>query len=175
MGILVCLAISRGYSAQPDFEVSGPDGRRILLKEDGTWRYAEAKEEPSKENPKETPAAVLRVEHRTAISDNGCSFTLALVNNLPYEIRQFIPTFAAHRSNGVVYDSVSTRYSSIKPGNSQTQEIVFRGISCQNIARLQVGGGERCQMGDLERFTSDQAKCLARIRVMESNLVRFDK
>ena len=52
---------------------------------------------------------------------------------------------------------------------------MFRGISCQEIARLQVSGGDRCVMGDLDRFSFDSGVCLSRVRVVESKLVRFDK
>lgn len=175
-GVLLVAGMALGHAAQPDFEVTGPDGRRILLKGDGTWRYVDAKDkEQSKDKPKETDEAVLQLERKTEVSGGSCRFALRLANNLPYEIRQFVPEFSAHRSNGVVYDSVTSGFFSIKPGNSQTQEILFRGIPCQDIARLQVGGGNRCEMGDLERFALDPGKCLARIRVMESKLVRFDK
>ena len=39
---LVVLALSHG--ARADFEVAAPDGRRVLLKDDGTWKYQNAKE-----------------------------------------------------------------------------------------------------------------------------------
>lgn len=176
--MLLATALSIAHAAEPDFELTGPDGRRILLKGDGTWRYQlqDAKDaEQQKDKPKETAEAILRLQRKTEAAADSCRFELSLVNNLPYEIRQFVPVFAAHRPNGIVYDTVSSGFFSIKPGNSQTQEIVFRGIACRDIARLKVEGGDRCQMGDLDRFSGDQGKCLARIRVVESTLVRFDK
>ena len=170
------LALALAHAAHADFEVTAPDGRRILLKDDGTWRYSDGKDtDLSKEKPKEAGEAVLQLQRKTEVSSDSCRFELGLANHLPYEIRQFVPVFSAHRANGVVYDSVSSGFFSIKPGNSQTQEILFRGIACRDIARVKVVGGDRCQMGDLDRFSADQGKCLARVRVMESNLVRFDK
>jgi len=41
--------------------------------------------------------------------------------------------------------------------------------------RVQVLGGDHCEMGDLDKYTSLKGQCLDRIRVVESNLVRFDK
>ena len=177
-GVLLVAGIALGHAAEADFEVTGPDGRRILLKDDGTWRYSDAKDtdqSSDKSKKTETGEAVLQLQSKTEVSNGGCRFELGLANNLPYEIRQFVPVFSAHRANGVLYDSVSSGFFSIKPGNSRTQEIVFRGIPCRDIARLKVAGGDRCQMGDLDRFSGGQGHCLARIRVMESKLVQFDK
>ena len=43
------------------------------------------------------------------------------------------------------------------------------------IGGVQVGGGDRCEMGDLDKFSSVRGECLARVRVMASDVVRFDK
>jgi hypothetical protein len=40
---------------------------------------------------------------------------------------------------------------------------------------LQVSGGDRCVVGDLDRFSPADGQCLARVRVVASTLVRFDK
>jgi len=162
-----------------DFEVTGPDGRRILLKDDGSWRYVEgkdkegAKDKPD-DKPKDTGEAILRLERKTEVGAD-CRYGLRLVNNLRYEIRSIAPTFAAHRANGVVYDSVLAIFQSIRPGDTQYREIQFRGITCQDIARVQVVGSDRCVMGDLDRFSVADGKCLAQLRVQASDVVRFDK
>ncbi len=165
--------------AQADFEVTGPDGRRIMLRDDGTWRYVDAKGKEPAKDPKgkpreETGEAVLRLEGRTEIG-SSCRYELRLVNNLPYEIRSIAPTFSALRSNGVSYDSVLATFQTIRPGDSQRREIQFRGIGCQDIARVQVLGGDRCVMGELDRFGHPDGACLKLVRVMASELVRFDK
>jgi hypothetical protein len=166
-------------AAGADFEVTGPDGRRILLKDDNTWRYVGTKDkEPAQEKPKEKPKdegeMILRVERKTEFG-SSCRYDLRLVNNLPYEIRSIVPAFWAYRPNGVVYDRVLSAFQSIKPGDSQSQEIHFHGITCQNIARVQVLGGDRCVMGDLDRFSEAKGECLSKIRVVASDLVRFEK
>ena len=185
IGLLLVAGMALLHAARADFELTGPDGRRILLKDDGTWRHIEEKgKEPLKENPEtlkpetlkpETKGeAVLRLERKTE-AGSSCRYELRLVNNLPYEIRSLVPGFSAHRANGVVYDSVLSGFQWLRPGDSQTREIQFRGITCQEIVRVQVVGGDRCVMGDLDRFAMPDGACLARIRVLASDVVRFDK
>ena len=175
-----------------DFEVTGPDGRRILLRDDGTWRYLDGKgkapakatmKDPGKEEPvaevagdkpKALGEAVLLVERKTEVGSN-CRFEVRLLNNLNYEIRSIAPTFSAHRASGIVYDSVLSTFQALRPGESQVREVQFRGIACGDVARLQVGGGDRCVMGELDRWATEMGQCLSRVRVVESDLVRFDK
>lgn len=183
-GILLGALALAGGPALADFEVTAPDGRRILLKDDNTWRYVDAKPaqaaapadaKPAAKPPaKETGEAVLQIESRADV-DRNCRIQLRLVNHLPYEIRSLVPEFSAYRANGVVYDSLFASFQFIKPGDEQRREVRFRGIACQDISRLQVGGGDRCDMGDLDKFTPVKGKCLALIRVVPSDLVRFDK
>ena len=162
-------------AAWADFELTAPDGRRILLKDDGTWRHVEAAgQDPATAKPAETGEAVLTLERRTEVGPN-CRFEFRLVNNLPYEIENIVPFFAAYRANGVLYDTRSAGFVSMKPGNSQNRTVLFQGITCQEIARLQVVGGDRCEMGDLNRFSPGAGMCLARVRVVVSDIVRFEK
>ena len=42
-GCLLVAGVALSAAAHADFEVTGPDGRRIVLKDDGTWRYLDAK------------------------------------------------------------------------------------------------------------------------------------
>lgn len=166
-------------AARADFEVTGPDGRRILLKDDGTWAYVETPgkegaEEPSKEPPKVVGDAILSLERKADIP-GGCAFALRMENTFPFEIHSLVPTFSATRADGTVYDSQHAGFRALRPGDSQRREIRFRGIACPEIARLQVSGGDRCVMGDLDKFAPPDGTCLARIKVTESDLVRFDK
>ena len=175
-----------------DFEVTAPDGRRILLREDGRWRYvypkvdagsaakktdgdaADDKQAKEKEKPKIEGEAVLTVE-RKLDGNRICRFNLKLVNNLPFEVRSIVPEFKAYRTSGVVYDSVFGAFQFIRPGDSQTREVRFDGIACPDIARLQVTGGDRCEMGDLDKFSPVKGVCLSHVRVVESDVIRFDK
>ena len=187
--VLLVAAVALPHAARADFELAGPDGRRILLMDNGTWRYVEAKDkdpvedkikekekEKEKDKDKDKGEAVLALEQKIE-RGGSCAFALSLVNNLPYAIRSFSPYYSAYRANGVIYDTVSSGspFSALKPGVKQYGEIVFRGISCQDIVRVQVVGGDRCDMGDLDRFSAVKGQCLARVRVVESALLRFDK
>ena len=172
--VLVALA-TIANSTRADFEVTGPDGRGILLKEDGTWQYLQERR-PVADSPKPDGEATLVLE-RMGPYGYGCKLAVRLENKLPYEIRSLIPYYSVYRPDGVIYDTSSggQGFGSIKPGDTQSREIEFPGIQCKAISRIQVVGGSRCQMGDLDRFSATSEQCLARVRVVRSGLVRFDK
>ncbi len=176
IGIALAVGALAGATvAHADFEVTGPDGRRILLKDDGSWRYVDtAAGEAARAGDGKREEAVLSLLSRREAGPN-CHFRLRLVNNLPYEIHNIVPTFVAYRANGVVYDSRTTGFYSMKPGNSQERELRFQGITCAEIDRLQVTGGDRCGMGELTRFSPLAGECLSRVRVVRSDLLRFEK
>ncbi len=172
---ILLAALAPLSTAGADFEVTGPDGRRILLKDDGTWSYREASgDTKDTDRPRLTGEGVLSLERRTEEGPN-CRFGLRLTNNTNHEIHNIVPYIAAHRASGVLYDTRGVGFFSLKPGNSLYREVVFQGITCKEIDRLQVTGGDRCVMGDLDRFSADGGKCLERVRVVASDLVRFDK
>jgi hypothetical protein len=172
-------------AALADFEVKAPDGRRILLKDDKTWSYIDAEAAPGDkpkggeqaakaDKPKQEGEAVLSLERRTP-GNRICRFHVKLVNNLPYEIRSLVPEFSVYRANGVMYDSIFQGFAFLKPGDAQQREVRFNGIACEDITRVQVGGGDRCEMGELDKFSSVKGQCLERVRVVASDIVRFDK
>jgi hypothetical protein len=107
-------------------------------------------------------------------------FGLQLVNKLSYEVTSLVLYFSAFRPDGVLYgtETPGSQFGSLKPGNTQRRELEFRGIGCSDIARLQVSGGDRCTMGDLHRWSDIaevKGQCLARVKVVESSLVKFEK
>lgn len=171
--------------ARADFEVKDTEGRRILLKDDGTWRYlddkpavaaeapASAASEPAAEAPP-PPNAELSLVRKTD-TPAGCQFDLQLKNTLPFEIRSLVPEFAAVRPGGVVYTTQTAAFIAIKPGNEVTRSVRFIGIKCSEIDILRVQGGDRCEVGNLERFTPEKGVCLARLKLMPTDLVRFEK
>jgi hypothetical protein len=171
---LLAAGASAWAQAPADFEVTGPDGRRILLKSDKTWRYVDG--EPAKEEEKivVTGEGVLTLERMEAVGDN-CRIGVRLQNDTNYEIRSIVPRFAVYRKNGVMYEGRTLGFYSINPGNNVYRETLFRGINCADIGRIQVTGGDRCVMGDLDRFTYTGGACLERVRVVPSERVRFDK
>jgi hypothetical protein len=173
-GILFIAGMALSHAVQGDFELTAPDGRRLLLKDNGTWQYLEAKgKERADDQIKEGELGLLL--ERKLERGNNCRFGMRLTNNLPYEVRSLVLSYSAYRANGVMYDTVSSGFGSLKPGNTQTREIEFAGIPCQAIGRVLVAGGDRCEMGDLNKWSYEKGKCLARVRVMESDQVRFEK
>jgi hypothetical protein len=177
LAVMLVAGLSLAQVVQADFELADRDGRRILLKDNGTWQYVDGtgKEQPG-EGAKDPGTARLQLERRTE-RGNGCRFAVRLVNTLSFEIRSFVPSFAIYRANGVMYDTVSSRssFASLKPGDRQDREFEVNGIACQDIARVQVVGGDRCEMGELHKFSDGKGQCLARVDVVPSDLVRFDK
>lgn len=177
----LCLCIAALQPALAEVEVRGPDGRRILLENNGTWRYLDAQAAaaaaPAPAEGASASAqdlAELRVLQRADIP-GGCSFVLVLHNQLPYEIRSLVPEFAAHRVNGVAYASQGLGFGPVKPGDSHRRNLRFMGIACPDIVLLKVGGGDRCDMGDLNKFSEPNGQCLARVRVVAGDGVVFNK
>ena len=165
--------------AHADFELRDADGRRILLKDDGSWRYVEAAETaaaaPAGEAAIVPPVqAELRLLQRTQLSA-ACSFTVLLHNKLPYEIRSLVPEFAVQRASGVVYTTQGLGFGPVKPGDSQQRELRILGIDCNEISRLQVQGSDRCDMGELNKFSDVKGACLDRLQVLPSKPIAFEK
>jgi len=164
--------------AQPclaDFELSTPDGRRVLLKDDGTWRYHDAQDAanaPAK--PKQEGEAVLALQQKVE-RGTDCRVVVELVNNLPYEIRNLVPYLSAYRANGVMHETQSVAFNSIRPSDKMSRSVDFHRITCSEVARVQVTGGDRCEMGDLHKFSDVKGQCLALVKVTPSDLARFDK
>ena len=169
------LALALGSTCLADTELSMPDGRRVVLKDDGTWRYANTDGKaaaPAKD--KAEGEAVLSL-HQKIERGAHCRVAVQMVNNLPYEIRNIIPYLSAYRASGALHETVSVAFHSIRPGDKMTQSVDFSRITCPEITRVQVTGGDRCDMGELHRFSEANGQCLARVRVAPSELARFDK
>jgi hypothetical protein len=173
------LCIAAQQPAWADFEVRGPDGKRILLKDNGTWQQLEDESPGAAAAVPATAAsppemAELQLLQRMDIP-GGCGFSLALHNKLPYEIRSLVPEFSALRANGVVYTSLGLGFGPVKPGDVYRRDLRLMGISCQDIARLQVRGGDRCDMGALNKFSEPNGQCLALLQVMPNEVLIFNK
>ena len=158
--------------AHADFELKDNQGRRILLKADGTWRYLDAPAAAAA-----APAlqqAELMLERRLDVP-GACRFELALNNTLPYEIRILVPEFTAVRANDVAYTTQTAAFGPLRPGDRARRGLQIEGIACADIARLDVKGGDRCEMGELNKFSEPNGQCLVRVKVLQSELLRFAK
>lgn len=154
-----------------DMEVKDPAGRPVLLKDDGTWRYLDGK---GSKPAAVTESAQLQLLRQTDDS-GGCSYEFEFDNTLPYEVRSLVPYFAVVRANGVVYATESLSFGPVKPGAKTQRTLRFSGITCGEVTKVQVQGGDRCEMGELSRFTESPGACLSRLRVQPSTLVKFEK
>jgi len=196
--VFLILSFSAWPALSAELEAVTPEGRHVLLRDNGTWVYIEtkprdaqaqgAKGQDSKpkdakaqeaKNDKKDGELLLLLDRKTELGST-CRFGLQLVNKMPYEVTSLVLSFSAYRPDGVLYatETPGSQFGSLKPGNVQRRELEFRGITCGDIARLQVSGGDRCTMGDLHRWSDIaevKGQCLARVKVVESNLVRFDK
>ena len=175
--LLFAFAIVLPHAAHADFELTGPDGRRIQLRDNGTWGYIESIDQGQPKGKLEEPGEAILLLVRKMDHGNGCRFVIRLVNNYPYEIQSFVPYFSAYRANDIIYDTVSSpsSFTGLKPGDTQLREFAVVGLTCKEIVRLQVVGGDRCVMGDLDKISGEKGKCLERVRVAASELVRFEK
>lgn len=169
--VATVLALLLAQTCLADIELSTPDGRRVLLKDDGTWRYQDANEATKPKQEGEAVLTLLRKVER----GNHCRLVVELVNNLPYEIRSLVPYLAAYRANGVVHDTQSVAFQWIRPSDKVSRSVDFSRIACPEIVRVQVTGGDRCEMGDLNRFSDAKGQCLALVKVTPSDLTTFDK
>lgn len=161
--VATCLIGSAAWAAM---EVTAPDGRRVMLKDDFTWEYIMAA------GPDEH--LLLTLEKRTELT-NGCRLTLRMTNNTTYKVHSIVPQFSAVNRDGVVFETVFAAFTLMKPTTSQFQEITFRGIRCEDISRVTVHGADRCSVGELTRFSPATGECLRHIRVQESDVLPISK
>jgi hypothetical protein len=162
--------------ARADFELTDAQGRRIQLKDDGTWRYLDAPDKgPAASEPPKTPVQAELLLERRVEALGGCLIEFNLVNQLDHEIRSLALDFTVYRANDVAYTSRLAVFGPVRPGDRQRRALLFVGIACSEIAKLQVSGGDRCEMGDLNKFSDAKGQCLARVLVPASDKLRIEK
>jgi hypothetical protein len=145
-----------------------PDGRRVLLRNDHTWEVIEAGlGDPS-------TSAVISVANTRGLR-NACKVGLRLENHLGYNIKSLIPSFSAYTTDGILFETVSKAFSSIKPTKNQYQQIQFIGITCEDIGHVRVHGADHCSMGLMDKFNETEGECLSHIHVQESDLIKITK
>jgi hypothetical protein len=169
------LALTSSWPVMADMQLVAPDGRSVLLKDNGSWSYVDGKTASGVEaKDAKAEQAMLALESKTPFGPN-CRVALTMTNRLPYEIVQIVPYFSAMRANGVMHQSLGLGFQNVRPTDSKTRVVEFTGIACNDIARIQVVGGDRCEMGELTKFSADKGQCLARVRVMPSDVLTFEK
>ena len=168
LALILLLGVAAGTRAQPAIKALTTDGRTVLLKSDQTWEYLD----PEPGDP--ATSAVLTVTKIREMQD-ACYFQFRLKNNLGYRIKSLVPSFSAYTRGGVLYETVSKAFSSIKPTLEQYRQIQFIGLRCKDIDHILVHGADHCHMGPLDKFTENPGKCLGHIYVQASDQIAISK
>lgn len=167
-GIFALLLIAP-YALADLTAVTG-DGRKVTLRDDGSWSFVQV----AKDDGDSAPTAQLTLETKKELS-RGCRLGLRLQNDLPAQIRTLVLRFTAYKGEQVAFETVSRGYSFIKPTNSQYQEVIFRGIRCDEIRSLGVSAARNCHIGKLTKYSAASERCLELIQVVPSDLLPIAK
>ncbi len=170
--IFVLAALLASTPVAADVEVTTPDGKRVLLKDDRTWEYVNSTEKASGET-KEVHAELALI--RRFDYDDACRLGFKLKNNLPYRINNIVFQFSAYIQGSVMYQSISRSFDYIRPITTQYQEIIFRGISCDDIVHVKVDSADHCIMGHLTKWSEQEGECLSLVDVMPTKLINVSK
>ena len=163
--ILSLILLSLAYHGIADTTATTADGREVLLRDNGTWIYAEEQGEEST-----PPVAMLTLEKRFDLA-RGCRIGLRLQNDLPAQIRTLVLRFTAYKGDQIPFETVSRGYSYIKPTTSQYQEVDFRGISCDEISSVEVFAARNCHVGELTKYSATDEDCLKLFEVSNSDMM----
>lgn len=158
---MLCLGLASNAHAESTV-VTTDDGRKILLRSNGTW-------EPFEEAAaKAAGKAVLTLEKRANLP-RGCRIGLRMQNNLAAQIRTLVLRFTAYKDGSIPFETVSRGYTYIKPTMSQYQEVTFRGITCDEVSSVEIFAARNCHIGDLTKYSATADDCLQLITVNPSD------
>jgi hypothetical protein len=167
IAILALLLTARFAAA--DVTITIPDGRKVILYDNGTWSVVK-----ESDTPETRRYAVLTPEKKFDLP-RGCKLGLRLQNNLSAQIRTLVLRFTAYKGEKIPFETVSRGYSYIKPTASQYQEISFRGIACSEINLVEVSAARNCHVGDLTKYSAEAHHCLKLVDVKTSDLIPIAK
>lgn len=119
-------------------------------------------------------AAVVSVHTRKAY-ENACKFGITLTNNLPFKITALSFRFTALIGGGVPFDSQTKSFSELRPSEDQYREMIFQGVRCDQIQRLEVTDPGRCALDTLNRFNSAPGDCAKYSDIASSSLITVAK
>lgn len=155
-------------TAWADLTATTSDGRKVLLRDDGTWSLVDAAADRAAEQ------ALLSLEQRFDLT-RGCRLGLRLRNDLSAQIRSLVLRFTAYKGEQIPFETVSRGFSYIKPTTSQYQEINFRGIRCAEISAIEVTAARNCYVGELTMYSASADRCLELIGVAPSEILPIAK
>ncbi len=164
--LIICALLLTGLQAGAAIEATTNEGKKVLLKDDGTWEYQKTEEQPQ--------TAMLTVELYKNIP-NGCRLGARLTNNLNAQIRTLVLRFTAIKNKDIAFETVSRGYTYIKPTTSQYQQVRFRGISCEDISKIRVEGARNCHVGELTKYSDGAKGCLSLVTIVPSDRVKIYK
>lgn len=168
--LILLLSLAVHAQTEPDSSIRAVtlDGRQVLLNSDQTWEFAEVEAgDPS-------VSAVLSV---TEIWDmqKACKLQFRLQNNLGYRISNLVPRLSVQNQAGVIYDSKSISFASIKPTNHKYTDVQFEGIGCHEISHVKVYDAAHCNMGEIDQWNEEEGECLSHLYVEPSQLINISK
>lgn len=167
IGIFALLLTAQLASA--DVTITVPDGRQVILRDNGTWSVVK-----ESDSPETRRYAELTLEKKFDLA-HGCKLGLRLQNNLSEQIRSLVLRFTAYKDGQIPFETVTRGYSYIKPTNSQYQEISFRGITCDEISSVEVFAARNCHVGDLTKYSAEAHHCLNLVDVKPSDILPIAK
>lgn len=168
--LILLLALHAPVEARqdPDIRALTIDGRSVILRGDHTWDFLEPKEgDPSS-------SAVLSVTEVHEMED-ACRIEFRLLNNFGSRISTLVPRLAAFNKEGIIFESPSLSFTSIKPTKTQYTKIQITGIGCRDISKLKVADAAHCKMGNIDMFNEEEGQCLSHIYVEPSDLINITK
>jgi len=155
--------------ASADVTITVPDGRKVLLRDNGTWSVVKESADSEKRR-----YAVLQVEKKFELP-RGCKYGLRLQNDLSARIRTLVLRFTAYKGDAIPFETVSRGFSYVKPTASQYQEIKFRGIGCDEITSVEVFAARNCHVGDLTKYSAEAHHCLNLVEIEPNEIVPIAK
>ena len=171
--ILMVLAVLAGQvyaqdALEPDIKAVTSDGRQVLLRGDHTWEVIEFQQgDPS-------TSAVLSVTQVWDMED-ACKIQFRLQNNLGYRITALVPSFSVQNKEGVLYESPSISFNTIKPTKREYAEIQISGLGCKDISQMKLIDAARCRMGQIDQWNEKEGECLGHIYLEPTTLIPLSK
>ena len=168
--MFACLFMVSSAISHAEMELLAPDGKRVLLKDDMTWQYLEEAITPGSPD-RYAYLSVAFIDEKAA----SCRLGRRMRNGLADGIDSIVLRFSAFTKDDILYETVSKGFHSLKPTNTQHQEISFRGVPCSHIKTIRVHGGDRCSIGELNKFSDAPGQCLGKVSVEASDKISIYK
>ncbi len=163
LSLFALLIISSANSALAGLEAITINGKRVTLNSNHTWEYIQDEK------------STARYAHLSVANLQGgssfCRLGLKLKNDLADKINSIVFMLSAYIDEEVRYETISKGFQHLKPTQEMYNEITFSDISCDEIQYIRVHGADRCEIGELHKFSPEKGKCLKLVNVEGSDKV----